>query len=160
MLDATFFATVGLVLFFVLLAKLGVHTKLLGFLDKRAVSIENELAEARRLREEAQSLLAEYQRKREAAEKEAENIVASAKAEAQRLAENTRIAMQDAVARRTKMAEDKIALAEADALKQVKTAASLAAITAAENILQAKVQGGTASDILDKAISDVAERLN
>jgi F-type H+-transporting ATPase subunit b len=160
MLDATFFATVGLVLFFVLLAKLGVHTKLLGFLDKRAVSIENELAEARRLREEAQSLLAEYQRKREAAEKEAENIVASAKAEAQRLAENTRIAMQDAVARRTKMAEDKIALAEADALKQVKTAASLAAITAAENILKAKVQGGTASDILDKAISDVAERLN
>ena len=160
MLDSSFFALLALILFFGLLAYLGVPRFLLGALDKRATNIENELAEARRLREEAQALLAEYQRKREAAEKEAEDIVASARADAERIAQEARIAMQEAVSRRTKMAEDKIAMAEADALKEVRSAASQAAIAAASAIIAEKVKGEKASAILDSAIGEVSSRLN
>ena len=160
MLDASFWATVALILFIGLLIKLGVHSKIASALDNRAKSIEDELAEARRLREEAQALLADYQRKREAAEKEAEEIVASAKADAQRVAEETRVAMKDAVERRTKMAEEKIARAEAEALKEVRTAATAAASMAAEQVLAERVQGEKASELLDSAIQDIASKLN
>ena len=82
-------------------------------LDKRAARIKAELDEARRLRDEAAKLLAEYQRKQSEAEREAEAIVADAKAEAERVAAEAHAKMEDFVARRTKMAETKIAQAEA-----------------------------------------------
>lgn len=84
-LDATFYALVGLILFFVLIAYLKVPGMVGKALDARADKISNELAEAKRLREEAQSLVAEYQRKRKDAEAEAASIVAAAQREAEML---------------------------------------------------------------------------
>lgn len=159
-MDATDYSFIALILFFALIIYLGVPKLIGGALDKRAKNIEDELSEARRLREEAQALLAEYQRKREAAEKEAEEIVASAKQEAERIAEETRVAMKETVARRTKLAEEKIAVAEADAIKQVRNAATAAAIAATEEILSEKVKGAKATEIMDAAISNVSQKLN
>ena len=83
--DATFFAFVGLLLFFALIVYLKVPGMMAKALDERAEKISNELAEAKRLREEAQHLLAEYQRKRKDAEAEAASIVAAAEREAEML---------------------------------------------------------------------------
>jgi F-type H+-transporting ATPase subunit b len=88
--DASFFALVGLVLFFVLVAYLKVPGMLAKSLDERAQNIQDELAEAKRLREEAQHLLAEYQRKRKEAEAEAAGIVAAAEREAAALTEEAK----------------------------------------------------------------------
>ena len=160
MMDATDYSFIALILFFALIIYLGVPKLIGGALDKRAKNIEDELSDARRLRDEAQALLAEYQRKREAAEKEAEEIVASAKLEAERIAEETRVALKEAVARRTKLAEEKIAVAEADAIKQVRNAATAAAIAATEDILSEKVKGAKATEIMDAAIANVSQKLN
>jgi F-type H+-transporting ATPase subunit b len=148
------------VCFLGLLGYLGVHTKLTGALDQRQSRIKAELDEARRLREEAESLLAEFERKGRAAENEAEAIIASAKAEAERLAVEAKQRMEDFVARRTKMAEGKIAQAEAQALADVRSAAADAAVTAAEKILSTAAKGKVAEDLLARGIEDLRQKFN
>jgi F-type H+-transporting ATPase subunit b len=147
-------------LFLGLLAYLGVHRKLIGALDQRQARIKAELDEARRLREEAQALLAEFQRKGREAESEAAAIIAGAKAEAERLAAEAKTRMEEFVARRTKMAETKIAQAEAQALTDVRSAAADAAVAAAEKILAAAAKGKVAEDLLARGIEDVRKKFN
>src|SRR6201995_6203932 len=101
-------------------AWLGVHRTMLTALDHRSERIKAELDDARRLKDEAARVLAEYKAKRATAEREADEIVTSAKAEAERIAADAKTKMEDFVARRTKTAESKIAMAEAQALADVR----------------------------------------
>jgi F-type H+-transporting ATPase subunit b len=147
-------------LFLGLLAYLGVHRKLNASLDQRQARIKGELDEARRLKEEAQALLAEFERKSREAEGEAAAIIASAKAEADRLTAEAKTRMEDFVARRTKMAEAKIVQAEAQALADVRSAAADAAVAAAEKILAVAAKGKVAEDLLAQGIEDVRKNFN
>src|SRR5690606_29543288 len=131
-----------LVAFFLILGYFKVHRTIAGSLDKRAADIAAELDEARRLREEAQQLLASYQRKQREAMKEAEDIVTQARTEAEQLAKETRANMEAQVDRRTKLAEDKIAQAEAQALNDVRSTAAEVAIGAARRDLADQVDSG------------------
>jgi F-type H+-transporting ATPase subunit b len=151
---------VGFLIFVGLLLYLGVHKSLATALDNRAGRIANELDEARRLRDEAQSLVETYRRKKQEAEQEAEEIVANAKAEAARLEAEAKTKIEEFVARRTRMAEDKIAQAETQAMSDVRAAAADAAIAAAETILTATAKGKIAEDLLAKGIADVRSKLN
>jgi F-type H+-transporting ATPase subunit b len=150
----------GFILFIALLVYLGVHRKVTDSLDQRQARIKGELDEARRLKEEAQALLAEFQRKGREAEKEAEAIIAGAKAEAERIAGEAKVRMEDFVSRRTKMAEAKITQAEAQALADVRSAAADAAVTAAEKILSIAAKGDVAVNLLQQGIEDVRKKLN
>jgi F-type H+-transporting ATPase subunit b len=141
-------------------AWLGVHRTVLTALDHRADRIKNELDDARRLKDEAAKVLAEYKAKRATAEREADEIVANAKAEAERIASDAKAKMEDFVARRTKTAESKIALAEAQALADVRAAAADAAVQAASTILSQSVKGSLADDLLAKGIAEVRQKLN
>src|SRR6185295_224971 len=140
---------IAFVILMVLFAYLGIHKTVLTALDHRAERIKAELDDARRLKEEASKLLAEYKTRRSTAEREAEEIVANAKAK-----------MEDFVARRTKTAESKIALAEAQAVADVRAAAAEAAVTAASTILSQSVKGQVADDLLAKGINEVRQKLN
>jgi F-type H+-transporting ATPase subunit b len=151
---------IAFVCFLGLLAYLGVYRKLIDSLDQRQARIKGDLNEARRLREEAQALLADFERKGRAAESEAEAIIASAKAEAERLAAEAKSRMEDFVVRRTKMAEAKIAQAEAQALADVRSAAADAAVAAAEKILSTAAKGKVAEDLLAQSIEDVRKKFN
>ena len=159
-MDATFWALVGLVLFFVLIAYLKVPAKITAGLDGRAERIRRELDEARRLREEAQAVLAEYQRKRKEAEAEAETILSTAKVEAERMTTEARAALDEMIVRRTAAAETKIAQAEAQAVAEVRARAAEVAVAAARVLLEAKVKGDVAGRLLDDGISTVKARLN
>ena len=150
----------GFFCFLALLIYLGVHRKVFDSLDARRARIKSELDDARRLREEAQALLAEFERKGRDAEKEAEAIIASAKVEAERLATEAKARIEDFVARRTKMAEQKIVQAEAQALADVKSAAADAAVAAAERILSVSAKGKVAEDLLARGIEDVKSKFN
>jgi F-type H+-transporting ATPase subunit b len=148
------------VIFLGVLAYVGVHRKMLDALDHRSARIKAELDEARRLRDEAGKLLADYQKKQREAEREAEAIVADAKAEAGRVAAEARVKMEEFVARRTKLAEAKIGQAEAQALADVRAAAADAAVTAAEKILRDTAKGKIADDLVAQGIADVKAKLN
>lgn len=159
-MDATFWALVGLILFFALIIYLKVPGKITASLDNRADRIRRELEEARRLREEAQAVLAEYQRKRKEAEAEAEAILSTAKVEAERMTTEAREALDEMIARRTTAAETKIAQAEAHAVAEVRTRASEMAVAAARLMLEEKVKGDVAGRLLDEGIAAVKSRLN
>ena len=149
---------------FVLFVGLGIYLKvpamLAKMLDERADKIGKELAEARKLREEAQALLAEYQKKRADAEKDAANIVAQAKVEAESYAVETRKKLAETIERRTKQAAQKIAQAEAAAVKEVRTTATEAAIAAATRLVGEAVQGVAGGKLIDESIAAVTSRLN
>ncbi|MEP1931721.1 MAG: ATP F0F1 synthase subunit B [Roseibium sp.] len=159
-MDATFWAFIGLVLFFAVIIRAKVPGKITGALDDRAEDIRKELDEARKLREEAQALLSEYQRKRHEAEGEAEAIIAEANSEAERLTVETNQALEEMIARRSKAAEDKISQAETQAIAEVRAKAADIAVAAAETILTAKVKDKVAGDILSKSIAEVKDNLN
>lgn len=159
-LDAEFWVAVSFVIFVGLLVYVGVHKKIIGALDHRRDRIKAELDEARRLREEAQTLLAHYQQKQKEAEGEAQAILTNAKADAERMAEEAEAKMNEFVARRTKMAEAKIAQAEVQALADVRAAAADAAVSAAERILKDTAKGKLAEDLLASGIEEVKNKLN
>ncbi|QWW68545.1 F0F1 ATP synthase subunit B [Rhizobium sp. WYJ-E13] len=158
--DATFFAFVGLVLFLALIVYLKVPGMMAKSLDDRADQIRNELAEAKRLREEAQHLLAEYQRKRKEAEAEAAHIVAAAEREAEMLTAEAKKRTEEFVANRTALSEQKIKQAEADAMKAVRSAAVDLAIAAAEAVIGKQADGKVQSELFGRAVGEVKTRLN
>lgn len=160
MFTAEFWVAVAFVIFLGVLVYFGAHKMILNALDERSARIKAELDEARRLREEAQALLAEYQRKKGDAEREAAGILAGAKAEAERLAAEAKVKSEEFLARRTKLAELKIAQAEAQALADVRNAAAEAAVAAAERVLTDTVKGKLAEDLIGKGIAEVKSKLN
>jgi F-type H+-transporting ATPase subunit b len=160
LLEAEFWVAVGFVLFVGVLIYFGIPRMMLDALDKRSARIKAELDEAQRLREEAEALLAEYHRKRLAADAEADAIIAGARAEAERVAVEAKARMEEFVARRSQVAEAKIAQAETQALADVRAAAAEAAVAAAEKILSQAAKGDIADKVLAQGIRDVKAKLN
>jgi len=158
--EAETWVAIAFVVFVALLAYLGVHKKVAEALDHRRDRIKADLDEARRLKEEAMALLAQYQRKRQDAETEAQSIITEAKAEAERLAGEAKVKAEEFVTRRTKLAEQKIAQAEAQAVAEVRNAAAEAAVAAAEKILNAEAKGPLANELVAKGVEDVRKKLN
>jgi F-type H+-transporting ATPase subunit b len=159
-LEPETWVAIAFVILMVLFAYLGIHRTVLKALDHRSERIKAELDDARRLKEEAAKLLAEYKARGASAEREAQDIIAAARAEAERIAAEAKTKLEDFVARRTKTAESKIALAEAQALADVRAAAADAAVTAASTILSQSVKGNVADDLLAKGIAEVRAKLN
>jgi F-type H+-transporting ATPase subunit b len=160
--EPEFWVAVAFVILLAVFVYLGVHRTVIKALDHRSERIKAELDDARRLKDEAAKLLGEYQARHAhaAAEAGSQDIIASARAEAERIATEAKTKMEDFVARRTKSAEGKIALAEAQALADVRAAAAEAAVTAASIVLSQSVKGQVADDLLTKGIAEVRAKLN
>lgn len=159
-MDATFWATVGLFIFLGIIAYLKVPGMIGRSLDERAGKIRNELEEARRLREEAQQLLAEYQTRRKEAEKDAADIVAAARREADALVAEAEQKTQEYVTRRSAMAEQKIAQAEREAVNEVRASAVDLAVEAARRLLADKADSKLGADLFKTALGEVRTKLN
>jgi F-type H+-transporting ATPase subunit b len=158
--DPEFWVAVASVIFLGLAAKLGAFKALGSGLDKRGARIAGELAEAKRLRDEAETLLASYEKRRQEAEAEAASIISQAKVEAERLAKEAETKLADFVTRRQKAAEQKIAQAEADATREVRSAAAEAAIRASEAILRGRSTGEAGRGLLAKSLDEIKSKLN
>ncbi len=157
--NPTFWVGVAFVIFLGVLYYYGVPKTMLNSLDSRSKRIADELAEARRLRQDAERLLKEYEAKRTAAEREAADIVSNARDEAERLARDTEEKMADFVRRRTATAEAKIAQAEAQASAEVRAAAVDAAVRASERVLRAQLTGQAAEDLVTSSLGAVRTKL-
>lgn len=148
------------ILFIALLVYLGVPKKIGGLLDARADKIKAELEEARRLREEAQTLLASYEKKQKEVEGLAEQIVANAKSEAENAAVQAKEDLKASIARRLKGAEDQIASAEASAVKEVRDRAIAVATQAASAVIAGKMSAAGGDDLIDASIQEVGAKLH
>ena len=133
--------------------RVGVHKMIAGGLDKRAQRIAAELDQARRLREEAQELLAQYRRRQREAEDEAKGIIEQAKRDAQRLAAETQDKINAQIERRARAAEAKIARAEAQAIADLRGQVADLAVEAAREIIRERMDQGAQAALVEKAIS-------
>lgn len=158
--NTDFVVTIAFVLFVALLVYLKVPGKVTGLLDKRAAGIQSELDEARALREEAQSILASYERKQKEVQELADKIVSSAKHEAELAAEQAKEDLKVSIERRIAGAEEQIASAQAAAVKEVRDTAVAVAIAAARDVIAGKMSASDAAGLIDSAINDVSEKLH
>lgn len=156
--DATFVALLGLVLFLALLWYLKVPGMIMSALDARSQAIATELHDARRMREEAEKLLADYQAKRAQADAEAKTIVDTAKEQAAAVAEETRQSMMAAMARREKQVDDRIANAETKAVDEVRAAAAEAAIAAAERMIRERMNDDTQAALIEEGVGEMKRK--
>jgi len=156
--EAEFWVLIAAVVFVALVGR-KVGRAITSGLDARAARIRTELDEARRLREEAEQLVASYRAKQQEAAGEAEAIVAHAKAEAERIAAQSARDLELALERRQRMAEERIAQAEAKALDEVRAAAIDVAIAAARDVIVAEIDELRGSALLDEAIVALPQRL-
>jgi F-type H+-transporting ATPase subunit b len=150
----SFFLFVGFVLY------LGVHKKIAAALDARSAMIAKELDEARRLRDEAEQVLADYKRKQGEVVTETKNIVDLAVREAEALAAETRKSVKEHFDRRIKLAEDKIARAEQDAVREVRTVAVDAAVAAAQSLIAKNLTADRAGQLVSESIDTLKSKLN
>ncbi len=157
--SAEFWVAVAFVAFAVIVARFG-YRRIVDALDMRAAGIKHELDEAVLLREEAQALLAEYQRKQRDAVDQAEEIVEHAKAEAERLARKAEQDLEADMARRRQLAADKITQAEAEAVAEVRNAAATLAIDAARRLIRDTLDDKGAAKLIDDSIGDVPKKLH
>lgn len=129
-------------------------------LDTRAAKIRAQIEEARKLREDAQALLADYQKKQRDAMAEAEKIIAQARQEAARLKIDAEKDLENAIARRKQQALDRIAQTEAQAITQVRNTVIDVALAAAEKLITTSLDPAKRQALADKAIGELQGRLN
>ena len=156
---ATLWAMIALFIFFGIVIYLKVPGMIAKSLDERAGKIKSELGEAHRLRQEAQMLLAEYQKRRAEAEKEAADIVAAARREAEGLAEDAHKKTEEYVARRTALAEQKIGRAEREAVAEVRSIAVEVATEAARTVMAAKLDAEASARLFEDSVKAVQTKL-
>ena len=155
-----FWVAVSFLVFVGILVKMGVPALVTKALDDRADTVRKELDQARRLREEAQDLLADYQRKQRAADDEAKAIIEEARREAEAMKAESARALKEQLERRTRLAEDKIARAEAQAVSEVRAAAVDVAMSTAERLIAEKLAADGGADLLSRSIRDLKGKLN
>lgn len=139
--------------------KTGLHNMILGALDGHADKVKTELNEAKKLREEAQTLLAEHQRKLSGGEDQAQKIVDHAEAETSRMLERHKAELQASLKRREEQAMARIAQEEAKALQEVRNRTASLAIRTTGRLLADKVAGQQGKSLLDDAIEEVSQKL-
>jgi F-type H+-transporting ATPase subunit b len=156
--DAEFWVLLAVVIFAIMVWK-PVRRAVTGTLDERATRIRGELEEARKLREEAEQLLADYRQKEREAEADARAIIARARDEAERIAAQSARDLQQSLERRQRLAEERIAQAEAKALDEIRAATVDIAIAAAREVIVAELDERRGATMLDAAIAALPQRL-
>jgi F-type H+-transporting ATPase subunit b len=152
--------TIGFVIFLGILVYYKVPGMIANKLDERAVRIKQELDEARALREEAQTLLASFERRHKEVKAQAEDIVTAARSEAEKAAEAAKEDIRRSVARRLQTATEQIDAAEQAAIRQIKDRAVAVAIAAAGDVMGERIKAADANRLIDAAISEVGEKLH
>ena len=155
-----FWVAISFLVFVGILIKMGVPGVITKALDDRADAVRKELDQARRLREEAQDLLADYQRKQRAADDEAKAIIEQARREAEAMKAESARNLKEQLERRTRLAEEKIARAEAQAVSEVRAAAVDAAMSAAERLIADKLKADSGAELVGRSIRDLKGKLN
>lgn len=160
LLNTDFVVLLAFILFVAIVVYFKVPGLVMGMLDKRAVTIQNELNEAKALREEAQTLLASYKRKQDEMQAQADRIVESAKKEAKAAAEQAKVDLAASIARRMAAAEEQLASAEAGAVKEVRDQAVNVAVSVAGDVIAGQMGPDHAEAMFNDAVSQVKAKLH
>jgi len=157
--DEHFWVGAAFVVLAVILVMAGIHKFIWKALGEAGAKVQAQLDEAAKLRAEAQTLLEQIKAQRADSERIAGEMLANAKAEAQRLEADAKVKLAEQIKRRGELAERKIASAEAQAAADVKAAAADLAAQMAEQLLSARIAGAKSDPLVDNAIGQMASKL-
>ncbi|MEM8690626.1 MAG: F0F1 ATP synthase subunit B [Pseudomonadota bacterium] len=158
--NTDFVVLISFIIFIGVLVYFKVPGMLMKMLDQRADGIQSEIDEARALREEAQALLASYERKQQEVQEQADRIVAKAKTDAEEAAAAAKVDLEKSIARRLAAAADQIASAEAAAVKEVRDQAAILAVAAAREVIAKQLSAAEANKLIDAGIAEVEAKLH
>ena len=158
--NTNFIVLLAFILFIAALIYLKVPAMIGKLLDQRAEGIQADLDQARLLREEAQGILAEYERKQKEVQEQADRIVEAARAEAASAAEQGKADLQASIERRLAAAEDRITSAQAAAEREVRDQAVSVAIAAARGLIAEQMSAAQANKLIDGSIAEVGQKLH
>lgn len=158
--NTDFIVLIAFILFIAVLFYFKVPGMISKMLDDRSTGIQSELSEARALRDEAQALLASYERKHKEVQAQADKIVAQAKADAEAAADQARADLARSIERRMASAEDQIESAQASAIKEVRDSAVTVAIAAARDVIAKQMTAADVNKLVDDAIDQVEAKLH
>lgn len=158
--EAEFWVGAGLLIFLAIVIFVAKAPRLIGAsLDAQAAKIQSDLDEAARIREEAQRLLQQLQAEREAAERQAKEMLAAAEEQVRLYETQAKAKLEESLARRQKLTEQRIQVAEAQAQADVRAAAAELAAQMAERVLTERLAGAKTDPLIDKAIGQLAGKL-
>ncbi|MDF1856706.1 F0F1 ATP synthase subunit B [Pseudooceanicola sp.] len=158
--NTNFVVLLAFILFIGTLVYFKVPGLLGGMLDKRADGIRSELEEARKLRDEAQSLLASYERKQKEVQAQADRIVETARAEANSAADQAKVDLEASIMRRLAAADDQITSAQTAAENEVRDQAASVAIAVAREVIAKEISAAQANKLIDEAITQAGSKLH
>ena len=158
--NTDFVVSIAFILFIGVFLYLRVPTLVMTMLDKRADDIRAELDTVRALREEAQGILADYERKQKEAQIKAENIITTAQEEAKHAAQKAEQDLKISIARRLKAADEQIDSARAAAIKELRDHAALIATQVAGDIIKKDLSPAQSKVLVQNAIKELADKLH
>ena len=158
--NTNFIVLMAFILFIAILMYMKIPSKIGAMLDARADGIRSDLDEARALREEAQTLLASYERKQKEVQEQADRIVAIARTEAERSAEASKDDIEASIARRLASAEEQLESARAAAIKDVQNRAVTVAVAAAKDVIASQMNAVRANSLIDESIATVKAKMH
>jgi F-type H+-transporting ATPase subunit b len=158
--NTNFIVLMAFILFIAILMYMKIPSKIGAMLDARADGIRADLDEARALREEAQTLLASYERKQKEVQEQADRIVANARTEAERSAEASKDDIAASIARRLASAEEQLESARAAAVKDVQNRAVTVAVAAAKDVIASQMDAVRANILIDESIATVKAKMH
>lgn len=148
------------VLIFVVLVWKPAKRWVIGGLDARAERIRDDLATARRLRDEAEQALAAYRRQERDAAAEGEAIIAHARAEAERIAQRAARDLDESLARRRRLTAERIMQEEARALAEIRGTTVDIAIAATRRVIAGQFDAARGGALIDAAIAALPRQLS
>lgn len=158
--NTNFIVLLAFLLFIAVLVYFNVPSMIAKMLDRRAEGIQSELDEARSLREEAQSLLASYERKSREVQDQADRIVAQAREDAKASADQAKADLERSIERRLAAAEEQIDSAEAAAVREVRNRAIVVATQAARDVVARELSAEDRARLVDDSIETVGQKLH
>lgn len=156
--DPHFWVAVAFVLF-VLLAYKKVSSMLITSLDARRERIRFELEEAQRLRQEAEAILADYKQKQAQSLKEAEQIIADARRDAESMTRHAENELKASLDARMKNALERIAQEETRAVEDVRNHVTDLALTAARTLVAEQARQSQ-DELVKQALSDIERKVH
>jgi len=124
-------------------------------LDEQIQRVKKELSDAIELKEEANALLAEYERKKEDAEKEVEIIIANAKERAKNYEQSALAKSEEIIKRQEAQSIEKINQAEIQAMSKIRKSIIEKSIDSAEKLVSEKISSKKSDQIFTDSLKDL-----
>ena len=153
-IDATFWVAVSFFIFFGILIYLKIPQKINSSLTDQINEIRNELGEAEKLKNEAKTLLSDYENKIDKSKKEAKKIIDDSKKKLDRDIENKKQEFNDEIEKELLATDKEIKDLKKSSISNINTIATETAAEVIKQIINIEVNKSSASAI----VSDLVKR--